>query len=111
VELIRRLKPGYRIYAISNVDRETADYAIRKYSSIYGLFDGHVFSFEVGMAKPEKGIYLLALRKFRLKPEECVYIDNQPENLPPAQGIGIKSIKFQGAEKLKQQLKNLGVKF
>jgi putative hydrolase of the HAD superfamily len=111
IELIKKLKPGYKIYAISNVDKDTSAYAIRKYGKIYKLFDDYVFSFQAGMAKPDKEIYRYALRKFGLKPEECIYTDNQPENIPPAQELGIKAIKFQGIEKLEQQLKEFGVKF
>jgi len=110
-ELIKKLKPNYKICFISNVDKECALYVRKKYPEIFRLFEDGLASYEAGMAKPEKEIYRYALKKFRLKPEECIYIDNQPENIPPAQELGIKAIKFQGTEKLKQQLKNLGVKF
>jgi epoxide hydrolase-like predicted phosphatase len=111
IELIRRLKPVYRICFISNVDRDCAIYVRKKYPEIFGLFDGGIYSCDTGMAKPEKGIYEYALRKFGLRPEECIYTDNQPENIPPAHELGMKAIRFQGTEKLEQQLKNLGVKF
>jgi len=111
IELIKKLKPGYKTFFISNVDRDCALYVRKKYPEIFRIFDSGIYSYETGMAKPEKGIYLHALKKFRLKPEECIYIDNQPENIPPAQELGIKAIKFQGTEKLKQQLKDLGIKF
>ncbi|MEM5812136.1 MAG: HAD family phosphatase [Candidatus Aenigmatarchaeota archaeon] len=111
IELIRKLKSGYKIYAISNVDRETYKYAAKKFAEIYSLFDGVILSFEVGMAKPEQGIYTLALKKFGLKPEECVYIDNQPENLPPAELLGMRAIRFRGAERLNVELKKLGLVF
>ena len=111
IELIKRLKPAYKICFISNVDKDCALYVRKKYPEIFRLFDSEVVSYEAGMAKPEKEIYRYALKKFRLEPEECIYIDNQPENIPPARELGIKAIKFQGTERLKQQLKNLGVKF
>jgi putative hydrolase of the HAD superfamily len=111
IELIKNLKPAYKICFISNVDKECALYARKKYPEIFRLFEDEVVSYEAGMAKPEKEIYRYALKKFGLEPEECIYIDNQPENIPPAQELGIKAIKFQGTEKLKQQLKDLGIKF
>jgi epoxide hydrolase-like predicted phosphatase len=109
IELIRKLKSRYKIYAISNVDKDTSSYAVKKYGEIYSLFGNHVFSFQAGMAKPDKGIYRHALKKFKLKPEECIYIDNQPENIPPARELGIEAVRFQGTEKLKNDLKALGV--
>lgn len=111
IELIRRLKPAYRIFFISNVDRKCSLYVRRKYPEIFSLFENHVVSYEAGMAKPEKGIYRYALRKFGLKPGECIFIDNQPENIPPARELGIKAIRFRGPERLERELENIGVRF
>jgi 2-haloacid dehalogenase len=111
IRLIRRLKPAYKIFFISNVDGDCALYVRKKYPGIFRLFDGEVVSYNTDMAKPDKRIYRYALRKFRLKAGECVYIDNQPENIPPARELGMKAIRFRGAGKLKQQLKGFGVKF
>lgn len=111
IQLIKKLKPAYKVFFISNVDRDCALYVREKYPGIFRLFDGQVFSYEAGLAKPDKRIYRYALRKFGLKPGECIYIDNQPENVPPARELGMKAIRFQGPEKLKRELKNLGVRF
>jgi putative hydrolase of the HAD superfamily len=111
MELIKKLKAGYRIYALSNVDSDCAKHIIKKYKKIYGLFDGCVFSCNVGMAKPEKSIYLCTLKKFGLNPKECIFIDNQPENLPPARELGMKAVRFESASKLNHQLTRLGIKF
>jgi epoxide hydrolase-like predicted phosphatase len=110
IDLIKRLKQTYKIFFISNVDRKSANFVHKKYPEIFSLFDDGVMSFETGMAKPDKGIYRHALRKFKLKPEECIYIDNQPENIPPARELGIEAVRFQGTEKLKNDLKALGVR-
>jgi len=111
IQLIKKLKPAYKIFLISNVDRDCALYVRKKYPGIFRLFDGQVFSYEAGMAKPDKQIYRYALKKFMLKPGECVYTDNQPENIPPARELGIKAIRFQGIQKLERELKSLGVRF
>jgi len=111
INIIKHLKQTYKIFFLSNVDRKSATFVNKKYPEIFRLFDDGVMSFQTGMAKPDKRIYRYALRKFRLKPGECIYIDNQPENIPPARKLGMKAIRFQGTGRLKQQLKLFGVKF
>ncbi|MCX6814330.1 MAG: HAD family phosphatase [Candidatus Aenigmarchaeota archaeon] len=111
IELIKKLKPRYKICFISNVDKDTALHVRKKYPEIFRLFNGEVFSYKTGMAKPEKEIYEHALKEFRLKPEECIFIDNQPENIAPAKELGINAIRFRGIGKLKEALRTMGIKF
>jgi FMN phosphatase YigB (HAD superfamily) len=46
----------------------------------------------VGAIKPQPQIYTLFLEQFELKPEQCIMIDDQPENLCPAQECGMVGI-------------------
>ena len=41
------------------------------------FFDAFVSSCEVGMRKPDPGIFHLALGIAQAKPEECLYFDDQ----------------------------------
>ena len=38
------------------------------------LLDAHVFSVEVGMCKPDPGIYAEACRRLDVRPDECLYV-------------------------------------
>jgi HAD superfamily hydrolase (TIGR01509 family) len=57
-----------------------------------GLFDAVVISGEVGLAKPERQIYLLAAEKLGLKPEECVFVDDLPVNVRGAVAAGMVGV-------------------
>jgi len=74
-------------------------------------FDLAIFSCDVGMRKPDKKIFNLALRKLKVKPEEAIFIDNRFWNTEPAKKIGIKTILFRNNRQFLRDLKKLGVKY
>ena len=65
----------------------------------YKDFDAVILSYEEGLIKPEDlDFYHLAPKRLGLKPEECIFIDDKEENLPPAQSIGIKTVLFKNPQ-------------
>lgn len=56
------------------------------------LFDGVVISGEVGMRKPAPEMYRLGAERAGAAPEACVYVDDLPFNLPPAQDLGMATV-------------------
>lgn len=57
-----------------------------------GLFDEIVISGEVGMRKPEPRIFLHALDRVALAPEQCVFIDDIEANIQVARTLGLVGI-------------------
>ncbi len=53
------------------------------------LFDAVVISSEVGMRKPEEGIFLHALARLGLAPHQCVFIDDIEANVTAARALGM----------------------
>ncbi len=56
--------------------------------------DGGIFSCDVKTVKPDSKIYELLLKKYDLKAEECIFIDDTPENVRGAQNVGINGIQY-----------------
>ena len=56
------------------------------------LFDGVVISGEVGIRKPAPRIYELGAEAIERAPSECVFVDDLPFNLPPAQELGMATV-------------------
>ncbi|WTG22785.1 HAD-IA family hydrolase [Streptomyces decoyicus] len=52
----------------------------------------HVLSEVLGMAKPNPAIYRLALERLRLPGSACVFADDHPVNLPPAEALRITTV-------------------
>jgi putative hydrolase of the HAD superfamily len=56
------------------------------------LFDAVVISYEVGMRKPEREIFLHAAQALDLAPAECVFIDDMKANVTAAVGCGMTGV-------------------
>jgi len=59
---------------------------------IWDLFDVHVISEREGVAKPDPAIYQRAVDRMQLPAQDCVFVDNNPVNLPPAGALGRTTI-------------------
>lgn len=71
------------------------------------LFDGVVISGEEGMRKPAPEIYALAAERTGVAPEACVYVDDLPFNLKPAEELGMATIHHVSAEQTIAELERL----
>lgn len=108
IEIVKRLRERYKIFALSNVDEKTTKQCLDRFG-FYRHFDGVVLSWKVHMRKPERGIYEYTLKRMGLEPRETVFIDNFPLNLPTARKMGIHTILYKNTEQLKNDLKRLGI--
>jgi putative hydrolase of the HAD superfamily len=106
--LIRTLKGKYRLGLLSNTNEWHFLRHIRKVP-VFPLFDAVTLSFEVGALKPEPEIYLDALRKLSLPPEDCVFIDDIGKYADGAAVMGIRGIRYTGHAELLRELSGLGV--
>ena len=61
-------------------------------------FDDLIFSAEVGLAKPDRRIFDLALDRLRVQPAEAIFIDDVQGNVEAAQAIGMAGIRFVSTE-------------
>jgi putative hydrolase of the HAD superfamily len=80
---------GLRTAIVSN-----CDHATRPIVDDLGLeheADAIVLSFEVGVAKPDPGIYRAALDALDARPEEAVFVDDQAWYCEGAEAVGIRS--------------------
>lgn len=108
LEYISKLKnKGYKIGLISNVPKLHAE-IIRK-KGLYEPFDVVILSYKVKLLKPDKQIYDLALKKLKLKPEECVILDDQEKNIAILKTRGFDAIRFESCEQLVSELISRGV--
>jgi putative hydrolase of the HAD superfamily len=62
-------------------------------SPLKAYFDEAIFSYQIGMAKPDPKIYEYAMDRFNVKPEECVFIgDGGSNELVTAKELGMTTI-------------------
>ena len=92
-------KQGYSIYLLSNFPGDQFE-KYRLQNSYIDMFDDRIISGDVGLAKPDKKIYELAVQKFSLIPEESLFIDDKIENTTSAEKLGIKTIHLENPNAL-----------
>lgn len=71
------------------------------------LFDGVVISAEEGFRKPDRRMYELGARRAGAQPRECVYVDDLPFNLTPAEEMGMATIHHTDPQKTVPELERL----
>lgn len=111
VELIRALRPSYRIGVLSNADK-TLEERIRDGPGISELFDVVISSAIAGIAKPDHRVYRLAAERLRLPPEECLFVDDFEQNVTAAREVGMTAVHYRvhRGDDLRAQLAELGVR-
>lgn len=71
------------------------------------LFDAVVISGEVGLAKPDRRIYLLAAAELDLPPEECVFVDDLAVNVRGAAAVGMVGVHHRSVGSTLAELETL----
>lgn len=97
---------GYGVYFLSNYNiylRELKPEIL----DFLPYMDGGVFSCDVHMVKPEREIYDYFFKKYSLKPEECVFLDDRVANIETGRSLGMAGIVVKTPEQAKLELKAL----
>ena len=103
---IGRLHQAYKTGIISNAMNGTRA-LIEGAWAMTPLFDAVVLSGEVGVMKPDPRIYLLALARLDVQPEQAVFIDDFQHNIDGARAVGMQGIRFCSPEQVMAELEAL----
>ena len=96
----------FRMFILSNTPKYAIDY-LKKKTEIFNLTEGEVYSFEEGVLKPDKQIYIKLLNKYNIIPNESIFIDDNPNNIKTANELGIHGIVFKNLEQCKKELEEI----
>ena len=99
----------YRLIGLTNWSHETFPVALERFAFL-SWFEGIVVSGTEKMKKQDANIYTLTLDRYKIIPENAVFIDDKLENVHAAAQLGMHGIHFTSAAKLKRDLETLGVK-
>jgi putative hydrolase of the HAD superfamily len=109
-DLIRRLKPNYRLGLLSNTNPLHWEHVIQP-CPVLPRFDAVTLSFQAGTMKPDPALFQDCLDKLGLAAEECVFIDDVPEFAQAADANLMHGIVYQGYLDLLRRLRELGVEY
>jgi putative hydrolase of the HAD superfamily len=93
---------------LNNEARATNDYRFDQFG-LRQYFDVALSSCYLGLRKPGAAIYQRALDILGRPGERILFIDDRAENAAAAAAAGMKAIRFDGADRLRQDLEYLTV--
>lgn len=93
LELMSDFKKEYSMALLSNDVKEWSHYLRQKFG-LNDIFNEVIISGEVGLRKPDEKIYKLLLERINAPPSNCVFVDDNLNNLRSASRLGIKTIRF-----------------
>ncbi|HHX63910.1 MAG TPA: HAD family phosphatase [Chloroflexi bacterium] len=110
VALIRRLRGrGVPVGLLSNAPPGRTRGTVAARWGMEGLFDVQVFSYEVGVLKPDARMYRAVLAALDVPAEDALFIDDSPANVRGALDVGMAAVLFTGTEALRGDLARYGL--
>ena len=109
-EVVGMLAHGRR-YRLMTTNNELADlnvYRLRHFRLIE-IFASFFSACWLGVTKPSRRIYELALGMSQANPAASVFIDDREQNLAPASALGMHTIRYASPGQLVTELAALGV--
>jgi putative hydrolase of the HAD superfamily len=97
---------GFKLISINNEGKELNDYRIKKFK-LHRCFDAFISSCEVGMRKPDPGIFKLAMGVAQVSPEQCYYFDDRIMLVEAADRLGMQAYHHTSFEETKQIIENI----
>ena len=108
LELVKRLHGRYTLGIISNTT-PGMEARLRERFELTDLFDVRVGSGDLGIAKPDAGIFLHATKLARRAPEQSVFTDDRADFAEAARGVGMHGFHFTEYARFAEDLRSVGV--
>jgi putative hydrolase of the HAD superfamily len=100
----------YLMATVNNESLELNVYRVRQFG-LREHFSAFYSSCFVGVRKPSAAIFERALDFTQRDAAECIMIDDRPENLEAPAALGMRTIRFQSAAQLSEDLEREGVNY
>ena len=109
IELVGQLAAvGVPLYAITNFSHEFWP-RFKATAPVFTPFRDIVVSGDERLVKPDPRIFELAKRRFSVAPGEALFIDDRADNVAAAEAAGFVGHVFEGADRLRRRLVELGL--
>jgi FMN phosphatase YigB (HAD superfamily) len=96
------------LYGITNFASDTCRETLERFP-FFALFQGIVISGDEQLLKPDPRIFRLFADRYKVRPTDCVFIDDVPANCEAARACGLHAIDFTTPEHVRRQLIDLGL--
>lgn len=93
ISWIRKKRANFNVYALTN-NTSSLDRLLREKFKIYNDFDYIFNSSKIGFLKPNPKIFQYVLDELEAEPKECLFVDDNQENIKTAKDLGFHTILF-----------------
>ena len=94
---------GLLTAVLSNMGDKVHAHMEREFSWL-ARFDVRVWSYQLGVAKPDPAIYRYVLERLGTQPHETLFLDDKLVNIQAAAAMGMKGLVFSSVEQLRRDL-------
>jgi glycerol-3-phosphate dehydrogenase (NAD(P)+) len=105
LDYCRSLKKRFKLYLLSDNYPEVS--GLLRRSELGEIFEGMMFSNEIGDVKPHRRVFGLLAKEFGLSPAHTLYVDDQEGNVVEAEKLGFCAIRFEGIEGLRRKIREI----
>lgn len=99
---------GYPTAILSNMGEDLLRYMRQEFGWL-AHFQHHTWSCEIGIGKPDPAIYTHTCERLGVAPETTLFLDDKPENIEAAAGVGLNAVQFHSYEQLRRELEARGL--
>jgi putative hydrolase of the HAD superfamily len=89
-QVLGTLQTKYKLALVSNCAIGTSD--VVEGLGLEEYFDCILLSYQVGVRKPDRRIYLAALSGLGLEPQNCIFVADEISDLEGARALGLKTL-------------------
>ena len=100
---------GVPLFAITNFSADFWPPFHQREQAFFRRFRDIVVSGEVKLLKPDPAIYYLALDRFRLRPQDALFVDDRLINVEASEAVGMPAHLFTTADDLRDRLQAEGL--
>lgn len=100
------LNSGYRLYMLSNVDASHINFIDKNFTYVKNV-KKRILSYKVRAVKPEKKIFKELINKYKILPEESIFIDDLKNNILAAKEFGFNSIHYTSHKRFLKEFNKL----
>ena len=103
-DVLASLRHEFQVVALSNTEIVHWSHVLERHP-IFGLLDGWVASFEVGLAKPDPAIFQVVMDRYCHGKAPLFYTDDNPDFVGVARSLGWSAEVFRCAEDLNRDIR------
>jgi len=107
VQFASELVLQYDVYVFSNTDELHYPHVKKQFPELNFIGENEMLSYELGAIKPDKVAFLKAIALFNLNPVDCLFIDDNIDNVAAAKKFGMDALLCSNPENCITEMKFL----